>query len=185
MRFGLARLVLYGLVFVAVSAALLWFAVERKQLPEPCLAGNTAMEAGDYSQAIDQYLLCIESGELEDDLLASVYFVLGDAYSAKGNPYQAVEDYGTAIELAPGHAWAYNNRCWTYGLLRRPEDALRDCNEALRLLPNTPQILDSRALAYWQLGELDKARRDLERARQIDATLPMPDARLEEFEALF
>ncbi len=58
---------------------------------------------------------------------------LGIAYSAKGRHNQAIKDYSEAIHLSPNHAWAYNNRCWSYGLLHRAEVALHDCDEALSL----------------------------------------------------
>ena len=69
--------------------------------------------------------------------------------------------------------------------MRRAEEALQDCDEALRLLPDQPEILDSRALAYWLLGDKDKARRDLERAHQLDPSVPTWDERFKEFERLF
>lgn len=185
MLMSLPRLLLLGVVFLALAAALLWFAGGRPGVPEACLEGNRAMESRDYGTAIDRFIACIDSGELPDELLADAYYALGGASFARGKHLQAVQDYSTAIEIDPNHGWAYNNRCWAYGILRRPEDALRDCNEALRLLPNTPQILDSRALAYWHLGDLDKAAADLNRARQVDASVPTPEVRFKEFEALF
>ena len=60
-----------------------------------------------------------------------------------------------------------------------------DCDEALRLLPEQPEILDSRALANWLLGEPGKARRDLERARELDSSVPVWQERFREFEGMF
>lgn len=185
MLFKLPKWLLLALGLAGVGAALLLLYVQKPRLPEDCLTANAAMEAGDYNLAIDHYLMCIETGELPDTALAAVYFVMGDAYSAKGNRYQAIQDYGEAIRLDPGHAWAHNNRCWNYALLRQASEALQDCDEALRLLPDQPEILDSRALAYWLLDDREKARRDLERARQLDPSLPDWQERFRDFEGMF
>ena len=110
---------------------------------------------------------------------------LGIAYSAKGSHNQAIKDFTEAIHLRPDHAWAYNNRCWSYGIMHRAEEALDDCDKALRLLPDQPEILDSRALAYWLLDDKDKARQDLERAHQLDPSSPTWEERSREFEEMF
>lgn len=159
--------------------------VARRATPEDCLAADSALNAGDYDLAIDHYILCLDDNELPDRILAEVFHNMGNAYSAKENHYQAIRDYGAAIELNPDHGWAYNNRCWSYGLLRRAEEALADCDMALGLLPDRAEVLDSRALAYWLLDETDKARRDLERARELDASLPGWQDRFREFEGMF
>ncbi len=182
---NLPKWFLYSLVLAAVLAVVMLFSVERVMLPEDCQKADSALGEGDYSLAIDHYISCIDSGDLPDRTLAAVYHNLGNAYSAKDNHYQAIEDYSEAIAFDPRHAWAYNNRCWSYGILRRAEEALPDCNEALRLLPDQPEMLDSRALAYWLLGEHDKAQRDLELAREIAPSLPTWQERFREFEGMF
>ena len=180
------RWLLLGLLTLAVVMALLrLFDVRRAEAPEDCLAAERAFTEEDYNRAIDHYLLCLESEELPEQFVAHVFYSLGNAYAAKGNHYQAIKDYSEAIALDPRHAWAHNNRCWSYGLLRRPEEALADCDEALRLLPDQPEILDSRALAYWLLDEKVKARDDLERARRINPAVPTWEERFREFEAMF
>lgn len=157
----------------------------RPRIPEVCQQAARALEAGEHDRAIDHYLRCLDDHDLPEDVLAQVYYGLGVAYSAKGNHYQAIKDYSEAIRLNPNHGWAYNNRCWSYGLLRRAEKALDDCDEALRLEPNQPAILDSRALAHWLRDDKPKARRDLERARQLDPSSPTWEVRFREFEAMF
>ena len=116
---------------------------------------------------------------------AVAYVARGRAFERKGDYDRAIRDHGEAIRLDPDYAKAYNNRCWVYGLSRRPQDALSDCNESLRLRPDHPAALDSRALAYWLLGEHEKAQEDLERARQLDSSIPDWQARFREFEELF
>ncbi len=180
------RWLLLGLFMIVVAAlAMMFLTVKRVKIPEDCQKAGSALEAKDYNLAIDHYLLCLDAGELTTEILAQVYNGLGIAYSAKGKHNQAIKDYSEAIHLSPNHAWAYNNRCWSYGLLRRAEEALHDCDEALRLLPDQPEILDSRALAYWLLDNKDKARQDLERAHQLDPSSPTWEERFRELQEMF
>ncbi len=182
---NLPKWLLYGLVLIALGAVLMLFSGKRVTLPGDCQKADSALGDGDYDLAIDHYISCIDSGDLPDRTLAAIYHNLGNAYSAKDNYYQAIEDYSEAIAFDARHAWAYNNRCWSYGILRRSEEALPDCEEALRLLPDQPEFLDSRALAYWLLGEHDKAQQDLVRAHQLDPSLPTWQERFREFEGMF
>ncbi len=172
-------------MIVVAALAMTFLSVKRVKIPEDCQRAGSALEANDYNLAIYHYLICLDVGELPTEILAQVYNGLGIAYSAKGKHNQAIKDYSEAIHLRPNHAWAYNNRCWSYGLLHRAEEALHDCDEALRLLPDQPEFLDSRALAYWLLDDKDKARHDLDQAHQLDPSSPTWEVRIREFEEMF
>lgn len=185
MSANLRTLVVYILLFALITAFLLSYGDSEPEVPQVCLDGSAAMEADDYETAIDFFLTCLEDEDLAERDVPAVYYLLANSYSAIGNHEQAIQDYGVVIELEPNHAWAYNNRCWAYALLRRASRALPDCEEAMRLLPDQPAILDSRALVYWQLGEKDKARADLARAHALDPKVPSADDRLREFEEQF
>ncbi|MDX1576300.1 MAG: tetratricopeptide repeat protein [Kiloniellales bacterium] len=182
---GLPRWLLIGLVLTAGLLLVALFSPTRLALPEDCRTAEDAMAGQDFDRAIEHYFLCLEAGDLPQGVQAQIFFQLGNAYSAKGNHHQAIEDYGTALDLDPAHGWAYNNRCWSRGLLRQSTEALDDCNEALKLLPDRPEILDSRALAYWQLGQMDKARADLARAHEIEPAFPTADERFAQFAEMF
>ena len=183
---GLLRWLLLGLVLIGAGVMLLvLFSLVSLELPEDCTTADSAMEAQDHDRAIKHYFLCLEAEELPQGVQAQIFFNLGNAYSAKGNHHQAIEDYSDALYLDPSHGWAYNNRCWSRGLLRQSTEALRDCDVALKLLPDRPEVLDSRALAYWQLGELDKAREDLAHAHEIEPSFPTADERFGQFEEMF
>jgi len=182
----LPRWILQALIVAAlILGGIGYINITRVRIPEACRDAERALGAADYDLAIDEFLLCLDEGELPDDILARVYYALGNAYTAKGDYRQSVKDYSEVINLEPNHAWAYNNRCWSYALLRRGEVALQDCQQALRLLPDQPEILDSRALAYWVVGDLDRARLDLERANRLGSSFPTAEERLREFEGLF
>ena len=179
------RWLLLGFMIAVAGLAMAFLNVERVKIPGDCQKAASAHAANDHDLAIDHYLLCLDAGELPTEILAQVYYGLGIAYSAKGSHNQAIKDYTEAIHLRPDHAWAYNNRCWSYGMLHRAEEALDDCDEDLRLLPDQPEILDSRALAYWLLDDKDKARQDLERAHRLDPSSPTWEERSREFEEMF
>ncbi len=181
----LPRWLLLGLVLTAGITLLVLFSPMTMELPADCKKAESAMEAGDHDRAIEHYFHCLEAGELVSRVEAHVFFNLGNAYSAKDNHHQAIEDYSETLRLDPSHGWAYNNRCWSRGLLRQSTEALRDCDEALKLLPDRPEVLDSRALALWQLGERDRAREDLARAHEIEPSFPTADERLGQFEEMF
>ena len=179
------RWLLLGLLLSTGIALVVLFKSQRLDVPPDCTQGDSAMKAGDYNLAINHYLQCLEAGDLAPALQARVFFALGNADSAKEDYYQAIEDYSEVLQLDPSQGWAYNNRCWSRGMLRQSTEALRDCDEAMKRLPDQPAVLDSRALAYWQLGQLDKARADLTRAHQLDASFPTADGRIREFEKMF
>ncbi len=182
---GLPKWLLLGLVLAAGVLLLVLLSPVSPELPEDCRMAESAMEEQDHDLAIEHYFLCLEAEELPQGVQAQVFYYLGNAYSAKGNHHQAFVVYSEALYLDPSHGWAYNNRCWSRGLLRQSTEALRDCDVALKLLPDRPEVLDSRALAYWQLGEQDKAREDLARAHEIEPSFPAADERFGQFEEMF
>ncbi len=182
---GLPKWLLLGLALAAGVMLLVLFSPVPLELPEDCGTADSAMEEQDHDRAIAHYFLCLEAAELPQGVQAQVFFNLGNAYSAKGNHHQAIEDYSEALYLDPSHGWAYNNRCWSRGLLRQSTLALSDCDEALKRLPDRPEVLDSRALAFWQLGQQAKAREDLARAHEIEPSFPTADERFGQFEEMF
>ncbi len=107
---GLPRWLLLGLVLTAGVMLLVLFSPVTLELPEDCGKADSAMEAQDHDRAIEHYFLCLEAEELPQGVQAQIFFNLGNAYSAKGNHHQAIEDYSEALYLDPSHGWAYNNR---------------------------------------------------------------------------
>ncbi len=135
--------------------------------------------------AVDHIVVWGKSDEEMEAVSFWLYYSRGLANHRKGDYDQAIRDYDEAIRINPEDANAYNNRCWTYGLMHRPDEALRDCNQSLRLRPDNAPTLDSRALIYWSRGDEDKARDDLEHASKIDSSLPAWQERFREFKEMF
>ncbi len=67
------RWLLLGLFMIVVAAlATTFWNVKRVNIPEDCQKAGSALEANDYSIAIDHYLLCLDAGELPTEILAQV-----------------------------------------------------------------------------------------------------------------
>ena len=77
--------------------------------------------------AISYYNECIAWAELPPETLALVLSNRAASRQRTNDFEGALRDYSEAIEIDPDRANAYNGRCWTYAMLRRPEQALADC----------------------------------------------------------
>ncbi len=60
----------------------------------------------------------------------------------------AIEDYNQAIALNPQDADAYNNRGYTYYLLKKYEEAMEDFNQAIALAPQYAKAYNNRGLTH-------------------------------------
>ena len=77
--------------------------------------------------------------ELMPSDAASLHFPRGNAYLMLGQPSQAADEFGRAIESGSGGADAYTNRGIARSMLGDTAGAADDFNAALRLNPNHPE----------------------------------------------
>ncbi len=136
---NLPRWFLVGLTVIAVGAVFLLVFPGRLQLPEECQEGDRALQEGDPDLAIERYIHCIQSAELPTRILAHVFFNLGDAYSAKGNHRQAIDDYSEALRLDPEVSLISQLSCsgvWLRQVLSNLDDRRR--SSVLRTPPRSP-----------------------------------------------
>ncbi len=56
-------------------------------------------EQGNYAACIAEYRIAIRNGGVNDELLADLYFGMGDAYRAYGDWEQAIESYRQALNV--------------------------------------------------------------------------------------
>jgi tetratricopeptide (TPR) repeat protein len=152
---------------------------------EACYRASAAQQQGRHEVAISFYNQCIAWAELPPETLALVLSNRATSRQRTNDFKGALRDYGEAIEIDPDRANAYNGRCWTYAMLRRPEQALADCEESLRLAPDDPYALDSRALVHWLMSRDELARADLERARALNPSFRPWQERFKDFEKMF
>ena len=73
---------------------------------------------------------------------------------------RALENYTTAIGLAPDFAAAYNNRGVIHGRKGAYESAIADYSAAIRLAPDDVTAYENRAIAYARTGAGERARAD-------------------------
>jgi tetratricopeptide (TPR) repeat protein len=83
----------------------------------------------------------------------------------------AVEDYGSAIDLDPQYAKAYNNRGNAYASLGSLEQALADYDRALELDESLDLTYFNRGVINYQLQNYEAAIADLEKYLEL-----VPDA---------
>lgn len=80
----------------------------------------------------------------------------------------AIEDYDSAIELAPSESVAYYDRGLAYRNHGEVAQAISDYNAAIRLNSNYADAYDDRALAFVRRRDYDLALADLDRAVALD-----------------
>jgi len=77
--------------------------------------------------------------------------------NALRQPRAALKDFDQALQVAPDHIWAHNNRGAALRGLGREQDALASFEQALRRNPRLPLALFNRALSLWRLKRCEDA----------------------------
>jgi tetratricopeptide (TPR) repeat protein len=92
-------------------------------------------EAREAAKKRTQLTQTIESGTLANERLADAYVERGNAWLVSHEPESALEDYGRAIEAAPGLSGGYEARAQLLLSLRRYDPALADASKVVALGP--------------------------------------------------
>jgi len=131
------------------------------------LRGVVHDQLGEFQRAIDDFRAALRIGG--DDPV--IYGDRGNVFLALGQYERALQDHTMAIELAPGEAQHWNNRCWVRAVWGQELDqALADCNEALTVEPGLAYVLDSRGLVRLRRQEWDAALADYQASVDIEPT---------------
>jgi len=80
---------------------------------------------------------------------------------------KAINDFTTAIQMAPKDTRVYTNRGLTYRMLKRYDESLKDFNKSLELNPLWPDTFYGRSLTYYDLGDIQHALEDCDKAISI------------------
>ena len=110
---------------------------------------------------------------LLDPRYAPAYSSRGSDYLHTGESQAAIQDYETAIRLAPENpdlADDYYNRGFVYQTIGEYQQAIEDFTQAIRSNPVRAELYESRASAYDKLGEEQKANSYRAIACQVDQT---------------
>jgi tetratricopeptide (TPR) repeat protein len=128
-----------------------------------CAGGNGISADGQ----IGGCTLVIQSGREGSQRLAQAFSHRGTAFFTKGDYRRAIQDYSQAINLDPGNATAFDNRCWTRATLGLLGEALQDCDQSLKLRPSHAATLATRGFTLLKAGDLEAAIADFNAALAI------------------
>ena len=150
MRLFLVLLSVAGLGFAPTAFA--------QPVPDDCLSGRTALQAGDTAEAINQFEACLGSADLDAEQEVAVYAALGAAYLAEERFEDALSAYNFAfaiVDTQQGRVTEptlYRNR----GIARletgQTDLGLRDLETAAAALPGDTRTQLSLGIAYQDLG---------------------------------
>ena len=139
-------------------------------------SGLAKYENGDYAGALADYNKAIELIQKGDAYAKDnevIYTNRGDAKLALGDYQGAVADYTKAIELNPKHAMAYNNRGAVKGrYLNDVQGEISDYTKAIEADPSNAAAYTNRGAAKYRSGDIEGAKQDINKAHQIDPSLP-------------
>ncbi len=110
----------------------------------------------------------IQSKRLSGKNLGFVFYLRGNAYTQKGAYDQAIQDYGQAIRLNPGHAIAFSNRGVAYARKGNYDRAIQDYDQAIRLNPTNADAFSNRGVAYRRKEDYDRAIQDYDQAIRLN-----------------
>lgn len=144
---------------------------------EDMAASITALQKGEWAEAVSLITRALDSGQLPADALVPAYGNRGMAYYKLGQNEQAITDLTRSIELIPGSgydmkyaAWSYTNRAGVHIAMDNYAAGLKDADQALRLSPNDASSHYNRALCYEGLGRRDAAIQDFRRTLALKPT---------------
>jgi serine/threonine protein kinase/predicted Zn-dependent protease len=118
------------------------------------------IEAG-YARAIEQdetkrFRILKEITENYPDEKRAHHF-LASHYRARGQLYQAVEEYKKVLDLDPNFGWAMNELAYMYADVEDFEQAIEYLSRYAAACPGEANPLDSMGEMYFRLGRLDDA----------------------------
>ena len=129
--------------------------------------GLSAMDKGDFDQAIKDFTTAIE---IKPDFFGA-YNNRGVAYREKHDFDTAIQNYDKAIEIKPDLADAYNNRGIAYGGKHDFDTAIQNYNKAIEIKPDLADAYNNRGIAYGEDRDFDTAIQNYDKAIEIKPRL--------------
>lgn len=119
--------------------------------------------AGRYDEVFELESMLIRQIEAEhepplsDELIASVYSVMGEVYVYQNQPTEAINALDTAIQLDEESAWSFFWRGIAHEMMGNVEQAQHDRQESLRLAPDIHTRMRQEGSIYSNLGNYEQA----------------------------
>ena len=136
------------------------------------LLANCYADKGDKVKALEFYQKAIEQ---DPENISALYHKAITIYET--NPSQAIEDFNQCEASSNEYikSLIYVPRGRSYGILKQYKRAILDFNKAIEKEPNNGANYLDRGMTYYWMGESQKAQIDFQKARQLDATLNIPN----------
>lgn len=126
-----------------------------------------AHRRGELNRAIQLYSRVLEAENLSVEERALIYHNRGAASAVQGQLELALNDFDTAIGLAPPGPSTWVQRAVVLAASDRHEEALSDLAEAIDRDPTLAVAFYERGQIHWSLDDLDAAAADFRRAAEL------------------
>ena len=127
--------------------------------------GNELAQAGEFDQAIVEYLALLEL----DPEHVSALTNLGVAYYSTGQLEEAIKQYESARELEPDDADIRSNLAAAYVQMGRLDDALEQYLKAIELKADLAEAHFGLGVVYLQLGQTQESIKAFEAFQSHDS----------------
>jgi tetratricopeptide (TPR) repeat protein len=125
------------------------------------ILGLSVQAQGQSDDALVAFTRALQGGALQGEERARALFARGLSLDGAGRLKEAVGDYSAALAVAPGAAYALNNRANVFRRQGQAALAKRDYSAALALNTPNPQY------PYYGLGQIAEAEGDIQSARNF------------------
>lgn len=133
-------------------------------------AGFNSNKYGKFKEAVEHFNKAYDSGELDDETLASVCFSRAFAYRNLGDFEKALKDYDRALELDAELREDYYYHIALGAALAGAGDndkAIEEFNSAIKINPESAPAYNGRGVALRQKGAWKDAIQDHEKSLQL------------------
>jgi tetratricopeptide (TPR) repeat protein len=130
-------------------------------------SGLTALNQGNYDEAIRLTTQALNSGQLSVQNQAIGLVNRGRAWAQKGDFDNAIADFNAAIQLAPGYGHAYLDLGVAWARKGDFDKAIAYINKAIRLNPQEATGFYNRGHVWYDKGDYDNAVADYSEAIRL------------------
>jgi Flp pilus assembly protein TadD len=142
---------------------------KQKELEQLFTDANTAIEAGNFDEAITK----LTQMTTEMPTCAPCFAKLGDIYVKKNDLKNAEPAYLKAIEIDPAQAGVYDALASVYNSQKKFDDAAKmsaKSNELSGASPtgNNPEAIYNQGIIFWNQGKIAEAKAQFAKAVELD-----------------